>query len=153
MSVACVVDASVGIKLFLVEPLTEEADALFERAVADPDARLYVPDLFYIECANILAKYARWHDYPVQSALRDLQDLVRLPLTSVPTQEISVSALSLALTHGVSAYDGAYVALAGMLSVPLVTADDALVRRLAGTGLDVRLLGEWPPPLAVGVQV
>jgi hypothetical protein len=35
-SVACVVDASVGIKLFLAEELTDCADALFARLAADP---------------------------------------------------------------------------------------------------------------------
>lgn len=51
-----VVDASVGIKLFLVEPLSDEAHALFAHLTDDPPARLYVPELFFIECANILLK-------------------------------------------------------------------------------------------------
>jgi predicted nucleic acid-binding protein len=50
----CVVDASVGIKLFLKEPLSERADILFSRLVDDPPARFYVPDLFFVECANVL---------------------------------------------------------------------------------------------------
>jgi predicted nucleic acid-binding protein len=54
-----VVAASVGIKLFLVEPLSAEAHALFARHAADPPARLHVPDLFYIECAGILSKVVR----------------------------------------------------------------------------------------------
>jgi len=36
------------------------------------------------------------------------------------------------------------VALAQELSLPLVTAGEALCRRMDGTGLDVRWLGEWP---------
>ena len=51
-----VVDASVGIKLFVAEPLGEQADALFGLLAADPPAYLFVPDLFYIGCANILWK-------------------------------------------------------------------------------------------------
>ena len=45
----CVVDASVGIKLFLVEDLSEQADALFDHLADQPPARFYVPDLFFIE--------------------------------------------------------------------------------------------------------
>jgi len=45
----CVVDASVGIKLLLVEPLSDAAHAHFSGLAADPPAQLYVPDLFYIE--------------------------------------------------------------------------------------------------------
>jgi hypothetical protein len=41
-----------------------------------------------------------------------------------------------------TAYDAAYVALARGLSLPLVTAEDALVHRLRTTDLDVRWLGQ-----------
>jgi predicted nucleic acid-binding protein len=48
--------------------------------------------------------------------------------------------------HEITACDAAYVALSRRLSLPLVTADEPLVHRLAGTGLDVRWLGAWPEP-------
>jgi predicted nucleic acid-binding protein len=139
----CVVDASVGIKLFLVEPLTDRADALFARLTDDPPARFYVPDLFYIECANILWKYVRRFGYPAEEARRDIADLVRLPLQGVPMAALAGPALELATAHGSTAYDAAYVALAQQLELPLVTADEALVRRFAGTGLDVRSLADF----------
>lgn len=144
MSVDCVVDASVGIKLFLQESLSDRADALFANLTEVPPARLYVPDLFYIECANILWKYTWRFDYPLESARQDAADLARLPLQVVSTADLIESALALATTQGITAYDAAYVALAQRLSLPLVTADEALVRRLASSGLDLRFLGEWP---------
>jgi predicted nucleic acid-binding protein len=144
MSLPCVVDASVGIKLFLVEPLADRADALFSALTDTPPARLYVPDLFYIECTNILWKYVRRFEYSPEAAQQDLADLVRLPLHSASTAALVEAALALALEHGTTAYDAAYVALAQKLSVPLVTADEALVRRLEDTGLDVRWLGDLP---------
>ena len=140
----CVVDASVGIKLFLVEPLAGRADHLFGFLAASPPARLHVPDLFYVECTNILWKYARRFGYSPEAARQDVADLVRLPLLAVPTADLAEDALALALEHGITAYDAAYVALAQRLSLPLVTADEALVRRLDGAGLDVRWLGDWP---------
>jgi predicted nucleic acid-binding protein len=70
--------------------------------------------------------------------------LVRLPLRSASTASLAEASLALALDRGATAYDAAYVALAQELSLPLVTADEALVRRLEGTSLDVRWLGEWP---------
>jgi predicted nucleic acid-binding protein len=72
-------------------------------------------------------------------------DLVRLPLQVASTAGLAETALMLALEHGATAYDAAYVALAQKLTLPLVTADEALVRRLAGTGLDVRWLGDRLP--------
>ena len=144
MSLDCVVDASVGIKLFLVEPLAERADALFASLTVTPAARLYVPDLFYVECTNILWKYVRRFGYSPEAARQDVADLVRLPLQAVSTAVLAEAALALALEHGATAFDAVYVALAQKLSLPLVTADEALVRRLDGTGLDLRWLGEWP---------
>jgi predicted nucleic acid-binding protein len=140
----CVVDASVGIKLFLVEPLSERADALFDHLTDALPASLYVPDLFYVECTNILWKYVRRFGYPPEAARQDVTDLVRLPVRSVSMAALVKPALSLAMTFGITAYDAAYVALAERLSLPLVTADEALARKLAATGADVRLIGEWP---------
>jgi len=143
-SADCVVDASVGIKLFLIELLSERADALFDRLIGALPARFYVPDLFFVECTNVLWKYVRRFGYPPQAAQQNVADLVRLPLQVVFTAALVESALALAGDHEITAYDAAYVALAERLSLPLVTADEALVRRLDGTDLDVRFLGDWP---------
>jgi len=144
MSLDCVVDASAGIKLFLVEPLADRADVLFASLTLTPPARLCVPDLFYVECTNILWKYVRRFGYSPEAARQDVADLVRLSLRVASTANLAEAALALALEHSLTAYDAAYVALAQKLSLPLVTADEALIRRLDGTGLDVRWLGEWP---------
>lgn len=140
----CVVDASVGIKLFLIEPLSERADALFDHLTDTPPARFYVPDLFFIECTNIFWKYVRRFGYPADAAQRDVHDLVRLPLQIVSAAAMAEDALALAVEHGATAYDSAYVALARRLSLPLVTADEALVDRFAEADADVRFLGAWP---------
>ena len=140
----CIVDASVGIKLFLVEPLTDQADALFAHLSDDSPARLYVPDLFFIECANILWKYVGRFGYAAEAALKDIKDLTSLPLQTVSIAALAQDALTLAFQFGSTAYDAAYVALARWLALPLVTADKALVRRFEGTGIDVRTLANWP---------
>ncbi len=75
-----VVDASVGIKLFLVEPLSDRADALFSHVADDPPSRFYVPDLFFIECTNILWKYVQRFGYPADAAGQDVAALTKLPL-------------------------------------------------------------------------
>ncbi|MDY7079183.1 MAG: type II toxin-antitoxin system VapC family toxin [Chloroflexota bacterium] len=140
----CVVDASVGIKLFLVEPLSDRADALFDHLTDDPPSRFYVPDSFFIECTNVLWKYVRRFDYPADAARQDVADLTQLPLRVVSTAALADEALALAIQQGSTTCDSAYVALARQLSLPLVTADEALVRRFADIGLDVRFLGDWP---------
>jgi predicted nucleic acid-binding protein len=140
----CVVDASVGIKLFLIEPLSAQADLLFDHLADDPPSRFYVPDLFFVECANILWKYVRRFGYPPDAAQRDVADLVQLELQVVSAAALVEDALVLSVQHGCTAYDSAYVTLAQRLSLPMVTADESLVRRFADPGLPVRFLADWP---------
>ncbi len=144
MSLDCVIDAGVAIKLFLVETLSERADALFDHLTdADPPS-FYVPDLLFIECANILWKYVHFFRYSADAAQQDLTDLTSLPFKIVSSAELAADALMIAIAQGITAYDATYVALAQRLSLPFVTADQALVRRLAGSEFDVRFLADWP---------
>jgi predicted nucleic acid-binding protein len=138
-----VVDASVAIKLFVLEPLSERVDALFAYLAQDPPARFYVPDLLFVECANILWKYVRRFDYPAENAREDMANLRALALQTISTADLIVDALDTALAHEITAYDACYVALAWHLDVPLLTADEALVRKLVGTAYDVRWLGNF----------
>ena len=144
MNFDCVVDASVGIKIFVIESLSDRADALFVHLTDDPPARFYVPDLFFIECTNILWKYVRRFGYSPESARQDVADLAGLPLRVISTGELAGEVLEIAVAHRITAYDAAYVALAQRLSLPLVTADEKMVHQLEGTSLDVRWLAEWP---------
>lgn len=147
-SVRYVVDASVGIKLFVDEPLSTEAHALFAYLTANPSADLFVPDLFYIECTNIIWKYVRRLGLAVKDAEAYLTQLTSFMLQSTPTALLAEDALALAIAHNISAYDACYVALAQQLQAPLVTADEKLVRMLAGSGYDVQWLGALSlPPL------
>ncbi len=54
----CLVDTSVCIKYFIADPLTAKVNQLFGY-LANPQTEIFVPDLFYIECANVLWKYVR----------------------------------------------------------------------------------------------
>jgi predicted nucleic acid-binding protein len=138
----CVIDASVAIKLFVNEPLSDRADRLFDHLAADPPAHFYVPDLFFVECANILWKHVRRFGYPAASARQDIADLRALALRTVSTADLIDDALTIALAFGISAYDASYVALALQLDAPLITADEALARKLEGAEYGVRWLGD-----------
>ena len=145
-----VVDASVVVKLFVPEPLSDRAQALLGRAMVDPLTSLLIPDLLYVECANVLWKYVRRLGYPTNRAIQDITRLLRLPLEVRPTGELVEDALDVAIEFEITAYDACYVALARRLGVPLVTADERLVRRFAKKRVAVRWLGDVPDDPAAG---
>jgi predicted nucleic acid-binding protein len=141
----CIVDASVAIKLYLAEPLAAEATALFG-LLADPANVFHVPDLFYVECANIFWKYVQRHLATAAQATGYLTSLKALPLYRTPTFDLVDDALSLALAQGITAYDACYMALAQRLGLSLITADQKLEQKLAAAGFSVTWLGAWVPP-------
>ena len=129
--IACVVDASVGIKLFVDEQFSTQAHLLFEGLTREPPANLCVPDLFFIECANILWKYSRRFGRPLEDSQADLADLGRLALRVVPTADLMEDALTLAAQTGLTAYDACYAVLARRLDLTLITADQALFKAIS----------------------
>lgn len=146
MSMDCIVDASVGIKLFLSEPGTEAAERIFAGLHENPPARLYVPELFYVECANILWKHVRHFGYPIDDARDHLRDLRQLNLDVIATEALLPMAFDLALEYEMTVYDACYVASAGLLELLLITADQRLANKMKGSDIIVRSLEEALPP-------
>jgi len=136
LSAEYVVDASAGVKLFVEEENSDKARALF----ADPDAVLHVPDLFFIECTNVLWKKVRREEYDFEDALANVGDLAGLDLKVTSTAELAGDAFLIAFTWDVSAYDACYAGLALSLGLPLVTADARLAEKLTAKGFPVVLL-------------
>ena len=124
----CVMDASVGIKLFIEEEFSDKVQRLFAKLTEDPQAEIHVPDLFYIECANILLKYTRRFDRPLEDSLADIKDLGKLALKTTSTLELIEDALKLANKKKLTAYDACYAVLAQKLGLPLITADAPLAK-------------------------
>ena len=140
-----VVDASVAVKIFVPEALSAEAQEIFARFASENGAELIVPDLFFIECANVFWKWVQRSAYPAKAAQEHLHDLTGLGLTAIPTQVLADDALEIALKHRVTAYDACYIAAASQLRLPLITADEKLVGQIAMGSYDVKWLGDMRP--------
>jgi predicted nucleic acid-binding protein len=126
-----VVDSGVALKTVFLEPASDRADELLALPASDPLSRLLVPDLFFVECANVLWKHVQRGTIPETKAHADMLHLGGLLLARTSTADLAVDALRIALDWSISAYDTCYVALSRREAVPLVTADEKLVRKIA----------------------
>jgi predicted nucleic acid-binding protein len=140
----------VGIKLVITESLSPEAHALFAHLAQDSAARFFVPELFYLECANILWKHTQRSGYPLADAQLSLSASSALALQRFSIPSLAADSLTIAANHAITAYDACYVTTANHIGVPLVTADTKLVTKMTGTPYTVLFLGSLtiptPPP-------
>jgi predicted nucleic acid-binding protein len=133
-----VVDASVAIKWFLVEPGDREALALL-----DGDQSLIAPELVVAEVVNAVWKRLigggidRAQAADVPTAIIKLFAELR-PIVSLAARTLEIAA---ELRH--PAYDCFYLALAEERRAKLVTADRRLLSRLAGTPWQEDAISLW----------
>jgi predicted nucleic acid-binding protein len=123
-----VVDASVIIKWYVPENDYEAA-----RAMRTAESKLAAPDLLFIEMSNTLWKLVRRGEMPAQRAIEIIEEIAASPFVVFSTQSLASDALDLGVATGLTAYDASYVALATRLDKMLITADEKLVRKVAGT--------------------
>jgi predicted nucleic acid-binding protein len=144
---AFIVDASVGVKLLLPEALSDRAQIIFDLLRPPSSGRLLVPDLFYLECANALWKHVRRGTLSEAEVVSRMQQLRQLPLRVSPTPDLVEEALKLAVRHGITVYDACYVALSDREAITLVSDDQALNQKLAGTPHLITRLQDFDWPL------
>jgi predicted nucleic acid-binding protein len=129
-----VLDANVAAKWFLPaagETLAEDAFTLLDKYAKD-EVRFIVPDLFWVEFANIMSKAVRLGRYPKASAEKALAALAQRDFPTVPSLKLLDSALQIATAFGRTVYDSLYVALAIQSNAQLITADEHLANSLPG---------------------
>lgn len=129
-----VVDASVVAKLYFPE---DDSD-LVEIVLGGGD-RIIAPDFLFVEMASIAAKKVRRGLATMESAVRSVNSLTLFVDEWVASSGMAERAFDLAATHGFSAYDGTYLALAEARGFELLTADIKLVRLARGAGFGALL--------------
>lgn len=136
---AFVVDASVAAGWLLPDEPTEIADVLAFRMQSE-DA--LAPDLFWHEALSLLLTALRRGRIPETAVYISLDRLAAIPLRNAGAGD-AVTAARLAIKHGLSAYDAAYLELALREHAPLATLDKRLAA--AATAEKVAILGPLAP--------
>jgi len=121
-----ILDASVAVKWFTMEPLRDKALIIRDRYVSG-ELDLEAPSLLYYEVANALRYNPRFGIEEVRSAVKALEDLA---ITVYDFRgELASRAIELAYRFGITVYDAAYVALAAIKNATLYTADKEVVMK------------------------
>lgn len=139
-----VLDASVAVKWSVPaagENLVPQAFRLLDRYVAN-DFDFIVPDIFWAELGNIFWKGVRLQRWSHDSAEIAALDIRMRDFTTLPSKDLFVEALQIALAHQRTVYDCLYVALAVRSSTDFITADERLANALAAY-LPVKWLGAF----------
>ena len=115
-----VIDASALLEMLL---RTQRADQLLQRTL-EPSERMHAPHLLDVEVTQVLRRLALRKEITVARAEEALDDLSKLAIERHEHQTLLSRIFQ--LRDSMSAYDGAYVALAEALNAPLLTCDAKL---------------------------
>ena len=133
-----ILDASVAAKWF-----TRHGEADREKALALRElhrtgrCRLILPEFGLLEVLNAVRFSPRATESDITAALAVLRDL---DLQVEPLDwEVLRKTTAIAWAYQIALYDAVYVALAERLGFPLLTADEALLKKMKGHSIALRL--------------
>ena len=134
-SVDWVIDASVTLPWFFADETTP-----FTEGVLDGlgDQVVWAPSLWVLECTNVLQSAQRRRRIDAHRRAQIAFELSELPVRLDAETPDFVGLDRLAATHGLSAYDAAYLELALRRSLVLVSLDARLVAAAESLGHPVR---------------
>jgi predicted nucleic acid-binding protein len=129
-----VIDASVLIKFYVPEILSDRAERLLAK-VGNKNIDLLAPDLIYPEAGNILWKKQRLKELTPSEAEEITDAILSLPLMIEASKSLLPLAVDIAIACGITVYDALYLSLAKVYETTLITGDRKLVDVLAKTDL------------------
>ena len=131
-----VIDASVVVKWFSEEEYSDKAVILRNNHITDT-MLLIAPDLILYEIANALRYTGKLKEKEISDSVIDLTKLKLILIT--PDDEIIRKAVYHALKWDITVYDAWYIAIAEILGIKLITADDKLYNKTKDSGLLIAL--------------
>ena len=126
-----IIDASVTMPWFFPDEATPFTERLLD-ALGEQD--LWAPALWVLECTNVLQSAQRRRRIDAHRRAEISGELSELPVRLDPETPGFVSLDRLAATHGLSAYDAAYLELALRRSMVLVSLDERLIAAAKALG-------------------
>ena len=138
-----VVDSSVVIKWFVVEPYSDEAHKILDGYKAG-EINLLAPDLINAEVGNIVWKKHRIQDLSIEDAQEIIDTFKTITMTLTSSADLLEGAYNLAVIHERTVYDMMYIALANRENCQFVTADERMVNAVGEHFPNVVWIANWP---------
>ncbi len=136
-----VIDASVTMPWFFPDEATTFTEGLLDSLGGQ---ELWAPTLWILECTNVLQSAQRRRRIEATRRAEIAAELSELPVHLDPETPEFVSLDRLAASHGLSAYDAAYLELALRRSLVLVSLDVRLLAAARALGHPVLSAPEPP---------
>ena len=129
-----VIDASVLIKFYVPEILSDKAELLLAN-VERGDIELLAPDLIYPEAGNVLWKKKRLKELTPSEVEEITEAILSLPVRIEPSKTLFPLSVEIAIAYGLTVYDAMYISLAKVCETTMITADRKLVDTVTKTNL------------------
>lgn len=136
-----IIDTSIVIQVLIQDQYTTQVRNLFRRLVAGD--KLYIPEFCLLECANVMWKRVRFNALPPNVAKVLLDDLLALPFTTLPLDDVLQRALQIGLEHKLAVYDSLYIAFAEQYQFPLITADTRQETAASAVGVTIKPITDF----------
>jgi predicted nucleic acid-binding protein len=138
-----VIDSSVAVKWFVVEPYSTEARRILDD-YQNGLLSFLAPDLNKAEFGNIIWKKHLFQGLAASDAQDILDRFQQLRFTFTPTAELLEDAYKIAVTHRRTVYDALYLALGVREGCQVVTADEKLVNAVGTAFPNLIWIANWP---------
>jgi predicted nucleic acid-binding protein len=138
-----VIDSSVAIKCFVVEPYSDDARRVLNEYQSDR-LSLLAPDLIYAEVGHIVWEKQRFQGLAAARAYLIIEAFRMLIFSLTSSATLLDEAVRLAIMHQRTVYDALYVALSGREQRRYVTADERPVNAIGAVFPNVLWVVNWP---------
>lgn len=138
-----VIDSSVAVKWFVVEPYSTEARRILDD-YQNGTTSFLAPDLINAEFGNVIWKKQIFQGLDAADAQDIINKFRALHFTFTPTAALLDDAYKIAVRHRRTVYDALYLALSLREGCQFVTADEKFVNAVSASFPNVVWLATWP---------
>jgi predicted nucleic acid-binding protein len=141
-----VADSSIIAQAVVADSNSPRVDTLLAGLILRPPAaELWTPDLYQVECANVIWKRVKFLGLAEQDGRDLLARLIQLPLVVVQFGPFLARGLEIGMAQNLAIYDSLYIALAEKLNCELITEDAKQAVAAQAAGVRLKSIDDFQP--------